>query len=130
MSEGTVVVAESGVTAEAVTAPVEATPVVVETPAETVAPKAKATKPKAAPKAKATKAPVEEAPKTVKLTTNEFAAREGVEYIQASGLLKFLHAKKLITVAGTVKASGATGKGKPSTVYEVPLTLTLTLKAA
>lgn len=62
------------------------------------------------------------------LTVNEVAQKLGVEYITATAIVK------LMVTQGAAKEVGkrptATGKGKPSTMYEVPDTFTITLKAA
>jgi hypothetical protein len=58
-------------------------------------------------------------------TTQEFADRIGVEYLTAAGALRFLKELGIAHEAG--KRKTATGRGKPSTVYSVPLTVTLNL---
>ncbi len=60
---------------------------------------------------------------TIQGTTNEIAARLGQEYPVAASLIKLLKAQGLAKDVGTRK--NPTGKGKGSTVYEVPATLTL-----
>lgn len=61
------------------------------------------------------------------LTTNEFAALHEVDYAVAAGTLKFLLAKGIVTEAGS--RPNPTGKGKPSALFNVPETATVTLKA-
>lgn len=59
------------------------------------------------------------------MTTNEFAALHGVDYAIAAGTLKFLLAKGIVTEAGN--RPSATGKGKPSTLYNIPATWSVEL---
>lgn len=59
------------------------------------------------------------------LTVNEFANRIGVEYVIASSVLKYLVITGDVQTVGSRKT--ATGKGKPSILYEVPDTVSLNL---
>jgi len=61
-----------------------------------------------------------------KVTVNQLAAQLGVEYVVAASLLKLLVSQGAATEAGKIKTS-LSGKGKPSTVYEIPDTFTLNL---
>ncbi len=53
---------------------------------------------------------------TYQMTVSEFGERMGLEYSEASGVVKFLVMNKLAKCCG--KRKTATGKGKSSTVYE------------
>jgi len=61
-------------------------------------------------------------------TAGEFAVANGVEYAVANGVLRFLKDRGVVTEAGSRPAKG--GKGKPSTLYNVPYTVSLTFKVA
>lgn len=61
-------------------------------------------------------------------TTNEFAAKAGIDYQAAVGTLKFLVARGIAVKVSNRK--NITGKGKPSAVFEVPLTFTIDLTVA
>jgi len=54
----------------------------------------------------------------MQMTTKEFAQFEGLEYPQAAGAIAFLMRKGVVKEAG--KRISVTGKGKHSTVYEIP----------
>lgn len=54
----------------------------------------------------------------MEITSAEFGVKVGVDKLTAAGLMKGLVAMKLVTKVGTRPAAG--GKGKPSTVFEVP----------
>lgn len=56
-------------------------------------------------------------------TTQEFADQVGVDYLTASGILRFL--KETGVAKEVEKRPAKGGRGKPSSVYEVPLTVTL-----
>ena len=56
-------------------------------------------------------------------TTQEFADQVGVDYLTASGLLRFL--KDFGVAKETDKRPAKGGRGKPSTVYSVPMVVTL-----
>jgi len=65
------------------------------------------------------------------MTTKEFAELHDVDYATASGFLKFLVKKGLVTEAGSRPNPG--GKGKPSQLYKIPETVSvamIALKAA
>lgn len=57
-------------------------------------------------------------------TTQEFADLVGVEYLTASGLLRYLKDTGVAKEVDKRPAKG--GRGKPSTVYSVPSVVTLT----
>lgn len=61
-----------------------------------------------------------------KVTAIQLAQRLGVDYVVAASLLKLLVSKGLAREAGKIKTS-LTGKGKPSTLYEIPGEFTLSL---
>lgn len=61
-----------------------------------------------------------------KVTAIQLAQRLGVDYVVAASLLKLLVSKGLAREAGKIKTS-LTGKGKPSTLYEIPGKFTLSL---
>lgn len=52
----------------------------------------------------------------MRVTIKEFAAKIGVDYAVASSLLRFMVQKGQATVVEKISA----GKGKPTSVYEVP----------
>lgn len=56
-------------------------------------------------------------------TTQEFADMVGVAYLTASGLLRFL--KETGKAEEVDKRPAKGGRGKPSTVYSVPMVVTL-----
>lgn len=62
-----------------------------------------------------------------KITTKQLADMFHVEYIEAAGLLRFLEKRGLVTVVG--KLPNISGRGKPSTIYEVPEKVEFFLKA-
>ena len=58
-------------------------------------------------------------------TTKQFAAKHGVEYAQAAGVIKFL---VKLGVASKVRTEpNPAGRGKGSDVFEIPATATITL---
>jgi hypothetical protein len=61
-------------------------------------------------------------------TTQEIAVVLGTDYNTAHGVLKLLKAKGIATEVDTRPAKG--GKGKPSSVYSIPQTVTLTFASA
>lgn len=63
--------------------------------------------------------------KKMKVTAKEFGETVGVEYAVAANVLKFLVMSGVADEAGSQKT--ASGKGKPSTVYEFPTIVTLDL---
>jgi hypothetical protein len=65
----------------------------------------------------------------MKVTANQLAKQLGVDYVVAASLLKLAVATGQGKEDGKVKTS-LTGKGKPSTVYEVNDTLTISLTAS
>lgn len=65
----------------------------------------------------------------MQVTANQLAKQMGVEYVVAASLLKLAVSTGQGKEVGKVKTS-LTGKGKPSTVYEIPETLTISLKAS
>lgn len=64
---------------------------------------------------------------TMTVTIGEFAALNGTDYQTAAGYIRFLAQAGVATTAGTRTA--ASGKGKPSTVYVIPVEAHLTHKA-
>ena len=62
---------------------------------------------------------------TIKVTTKRFAEMHKVDYALAAGFLRFMQAKGHVTVAG--QQPNPTGKGKASTIYDVPVAITLDL---
>jgi hypothetical protein len=60
---------------------------------------------------------------TVVMTTGEFAEKHKVEYAIAMGFLKFMMVAGVVKEAGKRPAAG--GKGKPSTLYTIPLSVQL-----
>jgi hypothetical protein len=65
----------------------------------------------------------------MQVTANQLAKQLGVEYVVAASLLKLAVSTGQGEEAGKLKTS-LTGKGKPSTVYEVPDVLTISLTAS
>lgn len=63
-----------------------------------------------------------------KVTAIQLAERLGVDYVVASSLLKLMVSRGAAKEVGKIKTS-LTGKGKPSTVYEIPSEFTLSLSA-
>lgn len=63
----------------------------------------------------------------MKMTVNQLADILGVEYIVASSFVKLLEVKGLANVVGKVKPKNLTGRGKPSTVYEIPKQVTISI---
>lgn len=63
---------------------------------------------------------------SMKCSVAEFAAKHGVDYATANGLVKFLEAKGLATLGEKRKAAGS-GKGKPTNIYTLPTSVTLVL---
>lgn len=61
----------------------------------------------------------------MKVTVKEFAAKQGIEVLMAGAVLNFLKARGEATIVETRKPEG--GKGKPSNVYEIPESVTITL---
>lgn len=61
-----------------------------------------------------------------KVTAIQLAQRLGVDYVVAASLLKLMVSKGVAKEAGKIKTS-LTGKGKPSTLYEIPSEFTLSL---
>lgn len=59
------------------------------------------------------------------LTVRELAEKLNVDYPVCYGLCKYLEKKGLIKATGTKPAQNAKGKGKPSTIYEVPTKIEL-----
>ncbi len=66
-----------------------------------------------------------------KVTAIQLAERLGVDYVVASSLLKLMVSRGEAKEVGKIKTS-LTGKGKPSTVYEIPgeFKLSLSVPAA
>lgn len=62
----------------------------------------------------------------MQVTANQLAKQLGVEYVVAASLLKLVVSTGQGKEVGKVKTS-LSGKGKPSTVYEIPDTLTISL---
>lgn len=62
-----------------------------------------------------------------KCTIKVLADQLDVDYPVAAGLVKLLVAKGIATVSGKQPAASASGKGKPSTIYEIPDQFTLSL---
>lgn len=62
----------------------------------------------------------------MKVTVKELQKKTGLDYVTAASVLKLAVLTGQGTEAGKIKTS-LTGKGKPSTVYEVPDTLTFDL---
>ncbi len=60
-------------------------------------------------------------------SVKEFGTKYGVDYATAQGFIKFLLAHGLARQAGFRK--NVTGKGKPTTVYELPGDVTIKLAA-
>lgn len=58
-------------------------------------------------------------------TTQEIAVVLGVDYIVATGLIRYLRQKGIAKEVGTRPTKG---KGKPSTIFSVPATVTLEFK--
>lgn len=63
-----------------------------------------------------------------KVTAIQLAERLGVDYVVASSLLKLMVSRGVAREVGKIKTS-LTGKGKPSTVYEIPGEFTLSLSS-
>jgi predicted ArsR family transcriptional regulator len=64
----------------------------------------------------------------MKMTVNQLADVLGVEYIVASSLIKLLELRGLVTQeAVKQKPKNATGRGKPSTIYNIPKVVELNL---
>jgi hypothetical protein len=63
-----------------------------------------------------------------RVTAIQLAQRLGVDYVVAASLLKLMVSKGEAKEVGKVKTS-LSGKGKPSTVYEIPGEFKLTLSA-
>jgi len=63
-----------------------------------------------------------------RVTAIQLAQRLGVDYVVAASLLKLMVSKGVAKEVGKVKTS-LSGKGKPSTVYEIPGEFTLSLSA-
>lgn len=61
-----------------------------------------------------------------RVTANQLASQLKVEYVVAASLLKLAVSTGQGKEVGKVKTS-LSGKGKPSTVYEIPETLTISL---
>jgi len=62
----------------------------------------------------------------MRITVSAFATRQGVEYLEAQGLMNYLAARKIAVKCGTVKkVEGSRGKG--STLWEVPDSITLNM---
>lgn len=59
----------------------------------------------------------------VKVSSKEFSTLAGIEYAAAQGFIKFLVAQGLATVAE--KRPNPTGKGRATTVYNVPAQIAL-----
>jgi hypothetical protein len=63
---------------------------------------------------------------TLKLTVAEFREINGLKsQVEANSVMNFLKAKGLAVVVG--KRKTASGKGKPSTIFEIPQDVTLSL---
>ena len=58
-------------------------------------------------------------------TTNKFAEKHGVDYAVAAGAIKFLIAKGVAKQTGT--EPNPAGRGKGSSVFEIPETVTISL---
>lgn len=58
-------------------------------------------------------------------TITGFAARLGVEYSDAQGLISFLKAKEIAKEVGEVKKPGARGKG--AKLFELPVNFTINI---
>lgn len=56
----------------------------------------------------------------MKMTVNQLADILGVEYVVASSFIKLLEVKGLATAVGKQKPKNTTGRGKPSTIYDIP----------
>ena len=54
-----------------------------------------------------------------RVTVIQLAERLDVDYVVAASLLKLMVSRGVAKEAGKIKTS-ATGKGKPSTLYEIP----------
>lgn len=62
----------------------------------------------------------------MRVTVSSLATQLGVDYGVANSLLKYMQLKGVAKEVDKVKTSG---KGKPSTVYEIPETFTIDLSA-
>jgi hypothetical protein len=63
----------------------------------------------------------------IRTTIKALAENQEVEYADAQGLVKFLAAKRIAKEVGIAKSAG---KGKGSTIWELPANLTLNLATA
>ena len=59
----------------------------------------------------------------MKCSVKELAAQLKVDYAVAQGVIKFLESQGQATVVE--KRKSASGKGKPSNIYEIPETVTI-----
>lgn len=62
------------------------------------------------------------------MTVADFAEQHNVDYAVASGFIKFLEVKGLVKENGNKPS--ATGKGKPSKLYDIPNQIILDLNPA
>lgn len=58
-------------------------------------------------------------------TKAEFAKLLDVDTVTVQGLVTYLEAAGYATLTGQRKAKSDSGRGRPSSVYKIPLTLTL-----
>lgn len=63
--------------------------------------------------------------KTIRVTAKELAEKMDVDYVTASSLIKLMLSRGAAKEVDTVKS--ASGKGKPSRVYEIPAEYTIDL---
>lgn len=63
----------------------------------------------------------------MQVTVKQLAARLNVEYPTAAALIKLMIAKGVAKEVGKQASVSTTGKGKPSTIYEVPQEFTVSL---
>lgn len=56
----------------------------------------------------------------MKMTVNQLADILGVEYAIASSFIKLLELRGLATAVGKQKPKNTTGRGKPSTIFDIP----------
>lgn len=66
----------------------------------------------------------------MKMTVNQLADILGVEYAIASSFIKLLELRGLATAVGKQKPFSASGRGKPSTIFEIPRSVEISIHNA
>ncbi len=64
----------------------------------------------------------------IQTTIMHYAALHNLDYVEAQGLIKYLVSKKIARIIGKQRQN-LSSRGKPSNVYELPISVNLNLAA-